>query len=69
MNDIQRFHRAHSFDKLTKQPESLKFGESGVPLDIISKIAPFAKLEEDIKIGFGFLNVDKIDDILMLAFF
>lgn len=67
MDDIHRLHTVHALDQLAEQPQSLKFGQSPIPLDVVRQIAPFAVLQEDIEIRLGFLDVDKIDDMLMLA--
>lgn len=68
MNDVHGPHAVHSFDKLAEQPEGFEFGQSFIPLDVFSQVSAFTILQEDIEVGPGFLDVDKIDDKLVLAF-
>ena len=68
MNDVHGPHAVHSFDKLAEQPEGFEFWQSFIPLDVFSQVSAFTILQEDVEVGRGFLDVDKIDDILVLAF-
>ena len=68
MNDVHGPHAVHSFDKLAEQPEGFEFWQSFIPLDVFSQVSAFTILQEDVEVGRGFLDVDKIDNILMLAF-
>lgn len=68
VDDVHGPHTVHAFNKLAKKPECLQFWQSLIPLDVVGQVSSFAILQKNIEIRLGFLDVDKINDVLVLAF-
>lgn len=67
MDNISFAHGFHAFDDLGEVIHGFFFGEFGMSRDIFRQITPFAILKENVEVGLGLFDIDKVDDMLVFA--